>query len=187
MDHYSLKKNMSNRTSYISPMSVQIVFILVVITVFGCELNNASDLIDYPNQFGEIPFDAKMDDSSFELCDATALVHSRTSLSYVGGRVRIEEISKKVFDKEGHTYAYDGYVLVRFLVNCKGEIGRLRFESLDGGFMQQVAPEGLVALVRKSVEALNEWTVITPSNKGKDHSKYLNFKIKNGHIDAIIH
>lgn len=178
---------MSNGIFDISPMRVQVIFILVVMTIFGCESTNSSDLIDYPNQFGEIPFDAEMDDSSFELCDATALVHSRTSLSYVGGRVRIEEISKKVFDKEGRVYTYDGYVLVRFLVNCKGEIGRLRFESLDGGFMQQVAPEGLVALVRKSVEALNEWTIKTPSNKGKDHSKYLNFKIKNGQIDAIIH
>lgn len=156
-------------------------------TALSCQPDKAIDSADYPNQFGEIPFDAAMDDSSFKLCDSTNLVHSRVSLSYVGGRGRVEEISKEIFAADANEYAFDGYVVARFLVNCNGEVGRLRFESLDDGFMEQEAPGGLIALVRKAVNALNEWTITQPAYEGKDHSKYLNFKLINGQIDAIIH
>lgn len=160
---------------------------LVIGCLFGCESNTSFKTGNYPDQFGEIPFDSTVDDPSFKLCDATTLVHSRVSLSYVEGRKRIEEISKEAFEAHGDQYAYDGYVIARFIVNCNGEVGRLRLESLNDAFVQQECPEGLISLIRESVEALNEWVITVPSNRGKDHSKYLNFKIKNGQIDAIIH
>lgn len=168
-------------------MRVTIIVTLVAMLMLSCQSKDASDSVDYPNQFGEIPFDPATDDSSFELCDSTQLVHSRTSLSYVGGRIRIEEIAKEKFAQHGKAFDYNGYVLARFLVNCNGVVGRLRFEYLDDGFNEQKCPEGLAALIKASVEALDEWTIVTPANKGKDHSKYLNFKIQNGQIDAIIH
>ncbi len=166
-------------------MKTPAIFVLLGVLMFGCQPKEVSD--DYPAQFGEIPFDPSTDNADFKLCDSTQLVHSRTSLSYVGGRIKIEEGIKTLFTQHGTTYDYNGYVLARFLVNCKGEVGRTRFESMDDGFMQQECPEGLIALIRASVESLNEWTIVTPSNMGKDHSKYLNIKIINGQVDAIIH
>lgn len=168
-------------------MRVPIIVTLAAMLMLSCQSKDASRSVDYPDQFGEIPFDPARDDSNFALCDSTQLVHSRTSLSYVGGRIRIEEIAKEKFTQHGKSFDYNGYVLARFLVNCKGAVGRLRFEYIDDGFKEQKCPEGLASLIRESVEALDEWTIVTPSNKGKDHSKYLNFKIKNGQIDAIIH
>lgn len=166
-------------------MKTPVLFIFLGVLLFGCQSKDVSN--DYPAQFGEIPFDPSIDNSNFKLCDSTQLVHSRTSLSYAGGRIKIEEAAKALFAQHGVAYDYNGYVLVRFLVNCKGEVGRLRFESLGDGFMEQECPEGLIELIRKAIESLNEWTIVTPANMGKDHSKYLNIKIKNGQIDAIIH
>lgn len=166
-------------------MKIPVLFILLGILLFGCESKDAPN--DYPAQFGEIPFEPSTDDTSFKLCDSTQLVHSRTSLSYVGGRIKIEEAIRASFGRHEDVFDYNGYVLVRFLVNCKGEVGRLRFEALDDGFMKQEYPEGLLTLIRESVQGLSEWTVVTPSNMGKDHSKYLNVKIINGQVDAIIH
>lgn len=162
-------------------------FLVLTIVVFSCQSKDHVDVDIYPSQFGEIPFDSTSDNPAFKLCNETDLVHSRTSLSYVGGRQRIEEILREAFENHNNTYEYNGYVLVRFLVNCQGKAGRLRFESMDEGFVKQKSPDGLVALIRKSIETLNEWTIVTPANEGKDHSKYLNLKIKNGQIDAIIH
>jgi hypothetical protein len=98
-----------------------------------------------------------------------------------------EAISREIFEAETNVYPFDGYVIVRFLVNCDAEVGRLRIESLDDGFMEQEAPEGLMSLIKKSVKALDQWIITNPANVGKDHSKYMNFKIKNGQVDAIIH
>ena len=160
---------------------------LILVLFFGCKSRSEGDSVDYPNQFGEIPFHPKMDNPIFRLCDSTELVHSRLSLSYQGGRARIEEIAKDLFTQNNHKYEYNGYVLARFLVNCNGEVGRLRFEYLDENFVKQEYPKGLAELIRRSVLALDQWTITIPSNGGKDHSKYLNFKIRNGKIDAIIH
>ncbi len=168
-------------------MRVQVVFIFVVLLIFGCEPDQSENMTDYPNQMGEISFDATKDDPGFTLCDKQDLVHSRTSLSYTGGRKRIVEISRDLFAKVGGKHDFNGYIMVRFLVNCKGRVGRLRIEPMDDGFMEQAAPAGLIDLVKQSVKALDGWTITKSANEGKDHSKYLNFKIKNGQVDAIIH
>lgn len=168
-------------------MKVQAVFMLFILALISCQIDNAASMNDYPNQMGEILFDDSIDDADFTLCNEKDLVHSRTSLSYTGGRKRIVEISREVLAKATSQYDYNGYIMVRFLVNCNGKTGRLRIEPMDDGFMEQAAPEGLIDLLRKSVTALDKWTITKPANEGKDHSKYLNFKIKNGQIDAIIH
>lgn len=168
-------------------MKVAFMFILIVMVTLGCQPEKGTELVDYPNQFGEIPFDPSLDNSGFDLCDSTDIVHSRVSLSYVGGWAKIEAISQGIFDSATDVPVFDGYVVARFLVNCNGQIGRLRLEVLDDGFMEKEAPDELVALVIKSVKTLSEWTITNPANIGKDHSKYMNFKIKNGHVDAIIH
>lgn len=168
-------------------MKAHLIFVLTLIVTSGCQPEKAPELVDYPNQFGEIPFDALLDDSSFGLCDSMDLVHSRTSLSYVGGWARIEVISRDIFEATVDVPAFDGYVVARFLVNCDGKIGRLRLEAMDDGFMEKEAPEGLMSLVKKAVKALDEWIITNPANMGKDHSKYMNFKIKNGQVNAIIH
>ncbi|GAB5526244.1 MAG: hypothetical protein Roseis2KO_41160 [Roseivirga sp.] len=168
-------------------MKLQAVFMIVTVLVSGCQSDQSENQVDYPNQMGEISFDATKDDPDFTLCNEQDLVHSRTSLSYRGGRKRIEEISREMFSKATGNHDFSGYIIVRFLVNCQGETGRLRIEPMDDGFMEQAAPAGLIDLIRSSVEALDEWTITKPVNKGKDHSKYLNFKIKNGQIDAITH
>lgn len=165
-------------------------FFLIISTMFwlvGCDHNKEYESTDYPDQFGEIEFDADLDRPDFQLCDESGLVHSRVSLNYEGGRKRIEEICKERVNIAESTYAFNGYILVRFLVNCKGESDRFRIEILDEGFEKQVCPDALISLVENAVRSLDAWTITKPENEGKDHSKYLNFKMIDGRIDAIIH
>ncbi|WP_139135140.1 hypothetical protein [Roseivirga sp. 4D4] len=158
-----------------------------MIALVSCDVSSASDKKTYPDQFGEIAFDAALDDPGFQLCDSSQMVHSRVSLNYSGGRKRIEELCKQQVNVGGNAYAFNGYILIRFLVNCKGESDRFRIETLDEGFMPIECPDGLVSLVENAVRSLNEWVISKPENVGKDHSKYLNFKMVNGRVDAIIH
>ncbi len=161
--------------------------LLAFFWITGCGANNSEKANDYPVQFGEIAFDESQDHSDFKLCNSQDMVHSRTSLNYKGGRKRIEKLCMEMINGSENVYSYNGYVLVRFLVNCNGQSGRFRIETLDDGFNQQECPEGLASLVEYAVRSLDEWVVETPGNVGKDHSKYLNFKIINGQVDAIIH
>jgi len=168
-------------------MKIRLFCILLLLATMGCQKEGTNRADDYPDQMGEIAFDPAMDDPDFVICNESDLVHSRTSLSYTGGRRGIEDIIRKLFDEEAQEYDFDGYISARFLVNCHGKPGRLRIEPMDDGFLEQAAPEELMELVRKSVMALDQWVVIKPANEGKDHSKYLIFKIRRGEIDAITH
>ena len=163
------------------------VILCAVLFSFACSRHRQQAPVEYPNQMGEIAFDPKADNPAFKLCNENDLVHSRTSLGYEGGRRHILDISKEMIEKEGLDVNYSGYIMAHFLVNCKGEAGRFRLEAMDMGFMQQEAPEELMAAVKKVVSSLNEWTITKASNAGKDHSKYLNFKFVNGQLDAITH
>jgi len=165
---------------------------LCVFTVFalllllGCQADQPVGE-QYPDQMGYISFDPSKDSSAFQLCDEADLVHSRTSLSYEGGRARIVELSRRAFAEYSSDIDFTGYVMAHFLVNCKGKIGRLRIDAMDDAFIEKEAPEALINLIDKSVRQLDAWIVSRPANEGKDHSKYLNFKIVNGQIDAITH
>jgi len=161
--------------------------ILLMVWLVACDGHKNETGFQYPDQFGEIGFDEELDDAAFELCDTSTMVHSRVSLNYEGGRKRIEEICKQQVNVAENAYAYNGYILVRFLVNCNGESDRFRIETLDEGFEQKACPDALVSLVENAVRSLNEWLVIKPENVGKDHSKYLNFKMIDGQVNAIIH
>jgi hypothetical protein len=66
-------------------MKAQAIFLLTLMVTISCQPKKVHEGVDYPNQFGEIPFDSTLDDPSFELCDSTDIIHSRVSLSYVGG------------------------------------------------------------------------------------------------------
>ncbi len=169
-------------------MIERFLLLFILLWVTACSPNTAEEATDYPDQFGEIPFDASsLDDPDFKLCNPKDLVHSRVSLNYKGGRKRIEELCKEAINGSETSYSYNGYVLLRFLVNCNGTSERFRIETMDEGFNRQECPEGLVSLVENAVRSLDEWVVEKPENVGKDHSKYLNFKIINGQVDAIIH
>ena len=161
--------------------------ILLVLTLLGCKTGNQELIEHYPNQMGEISFNAETDDPAFQLCNEQDLVHSRVSLSYDGGRARILKIGQNMIKNTGLSFDYTGYIMVHFLVNCQGQPGRFRFEAMDMGFMEQDAPAALLDSVDKVVRSLDEWIITRATNAGKDHSKYLNFKFVNGQLDAITH
>ncbi len=192
MNEYQLRKSEESEYLWFIPililaMTERFLMLLTLLWATSCKPNDSGKVNDYPDQFGEIAFDASQDHPDFKLCNPKELVHSRVSLGYEGGRKRIEVICKEVINESEMSFPYNGYVLVRFLVNCDGASGRFRIETMDYGFNEQECPKELVSLIENAVRSLDEWVVEKPENVGKDHSKYLNFKIINGRVDAIIH
>ena len=161
-------------------------FVCFLWAIVSCQHNNPTSEQIYPDQLGSIAHDASKDSPDFRLCHEADLVHSRTSLSYKGGRAKIVELTKEQFANSDRI-DFDGCVVVHFLVNCQGHPGRVRFEAMDEAFAPKNAPEALVNLLRDTVLSLNNWVISKPANEGKDHSKYLNFKFVNGEVVAITH
>ena len=165
------------------------VFVLLVLSI--CQIKKSKAIKEpekkYPNSVGEIPYSSVLDSPDFKLCDSTRLVQSRLALSYEGGNSEIIKYCKTKLETNNQEFSYDGFVLVRFLINCNKKVGRIRMQTLDEKFLKQEGPQNLVDAIYNSVEDLDKWVFTIEKNQGKDHSKFLNFKIKNGIIESIIH
>ena len=158
----------------------------LLLVLISCQAERHIEEPEYPEQLGSIAFNATTDNSDFKLCNEANLVHSRTSLSYEGGKAKIEALAREWFAKSGGIN-FSGFVSVHFLVNCQGLAGRVRIEAMDGSFVEKEAPKALIHLLRNMVLSLDKWVVTKPPNAGKDHSKYLIFKIVNGEIAGVTH
>ena len=141
----------------------------------------------YPENLGQISFDASIDKEDFQLCDTSILVQSRRAIAYEGRDKALEEECRKQLNLSENETNYDVYIMARFLINCRKETGRIRLQTLDVQFLEQDCPAELKEEIRSCVLSLNKWIFTRPNNQGKDHSKFLNFKFSNGELQTIIH
>jgi len=141
----------------------------------------------YSHWIGDILFDAQLDESDFQLCDSTKIVHRRNALSYEKGKQVFKEICLDRFQFQPEFAEFTGYIMIRFLINCNGQTGRFRAESLAPDFSLREAPEGLTNHLLEISRGLKRWNRNRVADENADCSKYLNFKIKNGKIENILH
>ncbi|MEM9052593.1 MAG: hypothetical protein AAGC47_11110 [Bacteroidota bacterium] len=163
--------------------------VLFGFTLVSCHEKDSqeSQSKSYPEHLGQISYDPLIDDIAFQLCDTSMLVQSRLVIAYEGTNKALEEECRKHLNLSENRMNYDGYIMARFLINCRKETGRIRLQTLDAQFLEQDCPAELKEEIRRCVLSLNKWIFTRPNNQGKDHSKFLNFKFSNGELQTIIH
>lgn len=87
---------------------------------------------NYLRHVGDIPFDEKLDDPQFKVCnESKATVHYafENPNLYKGEKPAIEAAFRSIHYSKARPGS--GYITVRFMVNCEGATGRFRVEQLD--------------------------------------------------------
>lgn len=160
-------------------------FIIILILVLGCSQNNSFKNV------GDIPFDETVDDKQFKICNENNIKQyyvrksSDEPPSYKGEKRGLENaiLSKYEFplsEKE------NGYLTIRFIVNCRGETGRFRMEEMDFDYQPIRFDEGIKKQLLEIVKNLNEWIIRKDKKNVYDFYKYISFKIKDGQIVKIL-
>ncbi len=158
--------------------------IIILILIVGCSQN------EYKN-VGDIPFDKEMDDDGFQICNEKKIKQyyvrksSDTPPSYKGEKRGLEQaiISKYSFPQSEKE---DGYITIRFIVNCNGETGRFRMEEMDFAYSTKKFDPKISSQLLEIVKNLDEWIPRKSKNMDFDFYQYLAFKIKNGQIIKIL-
>lgn len=166
-------------------------YALLSLMLLGClperTVSVAKDEIPTTNHnIGFTPFDAAQDDQNFRVCDSTKIASGRNSVRYLDGANKLREdiASNYVFDP---AYAsFNGYVMVRFMVNCEGKSGRYRAQALKLDFSPVEAPSHLVVQIKTLIKRLDNWTKPAAAKEGQEYSKFINLKIENGKIQHIL-
>ena len=160
------------------------IFIIVSILITSCSQN------EYKN-VGDIPFDKKIDDINFKICDESNIKQyyvrksSDTPPNYKDEKRGLEKaiLNKYNFPK---TEKENGYVTIRFIVNCNGKTGRFRIEEMNFTYQSKKFDSKISSQLFEIVRNLNEWVPRKDKNTEYDFYQYLTFKIENGQIIKVL-
>lgn len=158
--------------------------VFVVCLLAGCFQPKYRDV-------GDIPFDPSQDDPSFEVCDEDNIKQyylrgSHDEAPYYNGekRGRNEEILRQYHYPANSLQ--NGYVTLRFIVNCKGDVGRIRVEEMDSNYEPILFDTLITNQLYDIVGSLDQWTPRRRNSKTYDFYQYISFQIKNGQIETIL-
>ncbi len=143
-------------------IQVNTLFILILSLSFGCKKNNIEPAteFDYPtvnHDLSYIPFDSTVDNPDFIVCDSTAIGSGRNRLQYIGGINKLTEDISSQFSQQQKYDFYDGYIVIRFIVNCDGKSGRYRAQALNLDFSQKIETTDILEYTISLIQNLDHW------------------------------
>ncbi|PHS63364.1 MAG: hypothetical protein COB12_09450 [Flavobacterium sp.] len=136
------------------------------------------------NRIGDLAFNKEIDNSTFKVCDEERITqYYATNSNYQGGKKAIKKELKKT--TEQLTFKNSGFVTFRFIINCKGKIGRFRVKTIDSELIENNFEIQKIKTLQTSIENLTKWNAGTWKDKTFDSYYVLNFKIEQGKITDI--
>ena len=160
-------------------------FFSILFLIISCTNSNNGSYV------GQIDFEPKIDTSYFELCNAADVEQyyirkgKKSPAQFKGG---IEELKNSIkdqcslLDKSREQY----YITVRFIVNCKGKVGRFRFNALSENLKYIDIDTSNFTCIQRSIEKLEKWIPVHDKKTKYDFYQYFCIKIVNGKIDEIM-
>ena len=154
---------------------------------FACQTHRELPAGDYPNNVGDIAPDATLDDTLFKVCRENYIPQYYSLKSgFTGEKPAIEAYFREKFVKNRKHSRENGYITVRFVVNCRGESGRFRVQEADLNLQPKQFPPDLSAQLLRLTKGLNGWQPGENQGLQIDYYQYLTFKIAGGDIVAIL-
>ncbi len=138
------------------------------------------------NNILPIKYEASVDHKELNICNKNILSHYHSLTDYVESKKAIKkELLPLINEKNIQFDSKNGYVTIRFIVNCNGEIGLFRANEIDAEMKAANYSSATINELTNIVSTLNNWE-IKPHNGNKYDSYYfINFKIEEGQITDI--
>ena len=135
------------------------------------------------HNIGELSANSNID-GDFEVCDEDKIPnYYAVGTSYEGGKRAIKtEILK---DLQALAFDQPGLISFRFIVNCRGEIGRIRHRSTDLDLQETNIDSGNLEEMESAIARLDKWNPAKNQHKTYDSYYLLNFKVRDGRIVDI--
>lgn len=164
-------------------------FILFSFTLFSCQTEKK--VSKYPNTVGDITFDEKLDETGFKKCGigkdkpfSFQYYNVSQEFDYKGEKIAIEEKLKK--ENISSEKKINGYITVRFLVNCEGKTGLFRVKHLDSDLKDVALDQDMENKLLKFTKSLNGWVPKKIEGLKLDYYQYLTYKIEDGKVSEVL-
>ncbi len=136
-----------------------------------------------------IPFLSFAQKEPFKLCDS--ILTDKWKFQYYSFKTKYPISSEKLTAKVNKTLAYkpktlNGFVTVRFVVNCKGQTGNFEIYQINNNYEIVKFEDKYIEQILIFVKTLENWKIATYKGQKLDYYTYLSFKIENGKVIEIV-
>lgn len=175
-DHQKLKAELKNFWN---------LFLLITATIaigFYLWLNYLST-----HRIETINYDPELDAKELSLCNEYIPQYYSVSTDYDGGKRAIKNELMPYIEKEKIFFEhFNGNISIRFILNCKGEIGLFRAKVIDQNLQETSVNQAPLDALIRLVSQLNHWR-LKPKKDGTTYDSYyfINFKIRKGLVTDI--
>ncbi|MBC7773986.1 MAG: hypothetical protein H7246_01005 [Phycisphaerae bacterium] len=163
--------------------------ILLFLALFSaCKTSKkvATPVSNYPNNVGDIHPDPLLDDPAFRACrESNIPQYYSVQSGFEGEKPAIERYFKQNFKKSKAFEQENGYLTIRFVVNCNGQTGRFRILEMDLDYQPKKFPEALSGQILQLTKQMTGWLPGKSETIPYDYYQYLTFTIVQGEIAQI--
>ncbi|MDR2237502.1 MAG: hypothetical protein LBE92_15385 [Chryseobacterium sp.] len=145
----------------------------------------------YPDTVGDIQFDRNLDDVDLKKCGkgkdrpfSFQYYHGTKEFDYKGEKIAIVERlnAENIYSEK----KINGYITVRFLINCEGKTGLFRVSSMNSDLEDSGLDQELENKLLKFTKSLNGWMPKEIEGFKVDYYQYLTYKIENGKVSEVL-
>lgn len=162
--------------------------LILMISLKTFSQNTVPQHLNAKEKIGWIPFDISLDNSNFKVCDELNIEeYYQVNPSYGEGMPSIRKYISAHQKTLESLCEKDGYVIVRFVINCQGQTDRFRtkFMSLyytDENTINAELQKKIIQLTRD----MGNWTPGQYEGKTYDCYQHLKFLFKNSQLVDVL-
>lgn len=138
---------------------------------------------------GNIAKDPSVDNPDFKVCDsldrAAQYFNKQKSFAYTGEKAAVINIFKSDF-KPLQKDDQNGWIRIRFMVNCEGKTGRFRMIQSNFDYEEFQFDKIIIDQLMSITKSLDGWEIASNEKFSYDYYQYLIFKIEKGELLEIL-
>lgn len=168
---------------------MKIIFYIIFLLpkLFSCQSEKAVTV--YPNHVGDIIFDKNIDNPDFKRCmdkdyGIQYYDYNSNGLQYQGEKIEIAQALEKL--NLSSSKKTNGYVTIRFVVNCEGKTGLFRIQQMNENYTEENFDKGFIEKLLNFTKSLKGWTPGEMKGRKYDYYQYLTYKIADGKVSEIL-
>lgn len=155
--------------------------------LFSCQSEKVITV--YPDHVGDIEFNKNIDGPDFKRCmdkdyGIQYYDYNSDGLQYKGEKIEIVQALEKL--KLSASKNANGYVTIRFLVNCEGKTGLFRTQQMNENYTEENFDKDFIQKLLNFTKSLNGWTPKEVQGLKSDYYQYLTYKITDGKVSEIL-
>lgn len=154
--------------------------------LFSCQSEKAITV--YPNQVGDIVFDKNIDNPDFKRCmdkDYGIQYYNHSEgFQYEGEKIAIIRELEKL--NLSSSKKINGYITIRFVVNCEGKTGLFRVQQMNENYQEENLDSDFSCKLLNFTKRLSGWIPKEIRGTNLDYYQYITYKVENGKVAEIL-